>query len=120
MTGASGVVGARTARRGTEALAESLRERGFRVVVGLPAGTGNEPVGGAEAAGPTVIRFSPDQQDAADTLARAVPGARLVPTAGATLLDLVVGPDFDGHVVDPGQVAVPVAPTITAADTACS
>jgi len=112
------VGGVRTTGPDAAAVAETLRERGFTVVT--DTGTGNEPVGGAEAAGSTVIRFSPDEQDAADTLARAVPGARLVPTGGAALLDLVVGDDFNGRVVDPAPVAVPVAPIITAADTACS
>ncbi len=63
----------------------------------------------------TLIRYSPDQADAADLLSGTIPAAALVPDPGsAGVLQLVLGRSFDGTIRPPSQPASDTsAPTTT-------
>jgi LCP family protein required for cell wall assembly len=99
-------------------VAGRLRSDGFDVVTD-DAGSGTGLHG-------TMIRYSPDQEAAAQALGSAVPGAALDPTAsGRGALTLVLGDDFDGQVHSTSapsgaESSAPVNPTITAADASCA
>jgi LCP family protein required for cell wall assembly len=109
--------------------ANALRTQGFQVVQ-----TDNSP----EKVANTVVRYDTDEA-AAQTLASAVPGAKLEknPAAGGAVI-LILGPDFKGNIVKAngatappgngggGGAAPPAAPlpgdlsTINAGDTTCA
>ena len=84
----------------------------------------------APATATTTVRYSPDNRDAALTLAAAVPGA-VLQTDASTSLDLVIGSNYTGvktvKVGDPATAkpaaapkpAASSAPAVTAADARC-
>ena len=86
-------------------------------------GFGVGEVGDAAPAPDSTVRFSPDRAAAAALVAAAVPGATPAPQPGTTgLLQLVLGPDFDGAVRAPGAAPPPLpsaAPTQEAEPVRC-
>jgi len=76
---------------------ETLRSLGFGI---------GEPVNADQPTPQTLVRFSPDQLDAAELLAATVPSATSVPDPGATgVLQLVLGSSFDDVVRAPTEPA---------------
>ncbi|MCY7344101.1 MAG: LytR C-terminal domain-containing protein, partial [Pseudonocardia sp.] len=86
---------------------ETLRSLGFGI---------GEPVNADQPTPQTLVRFSPDQVDAAELLAATVPSATSVPDPGATgVLQLVLGSSFDDVVRAPTEPAG-LAPSANGAD----
>jgi len=91
-------------------VADQLRGQGFGVgAVGNEPGTVNE----------TLVRFGPNAQEQARTVAAAVPGAVLQPSGAiGDAVQLVIGPGFTGVV--PVQIGAPAATGTGAAETSAA
>jgi LCP family protein required for cell wall assembly len=93
-------------------VAYRLQQAGFGVSADDRTGEGSR----------TTIRYSPDQEAAANRLAAAVPSAVAEPGGpGPGSLTLTLGDDFDGNVRSASAASPtgPVSPTISAADASC-
>ena len=62
----------------------------------------------------TMVQFSGDNEAAAATVAAMIPGAKLQRTSGlGNIVEVVLGPDYDGTIVDPVPAGEPVSSTVS-------